>query len=313
MSGIEDRHKMTRKHVIAGLAAAAVALIGAGAAWAQDTGAEAPGQPPQVGEVAHYPLRQPHEISWTFSGPFGTYDRQQLQRGLQVYREACAACHALSYVAFRNLGEPGGPGFGEAEVRALAAEYMVVDGPDDMGEMFERPGIPSDTIPTPFPNEQAARAANQGAYPPDLSLITKARAAERGFPWFVFDVFTQYEEAGADYLYSLLTGYQEPPQGYEVQPGLHYNPYYLGGTTLAMPPPLSDGMISYHQNVDAEGTIVPETVEQYSRDVTAFLMWAAEPKLEQRKRMGFSAMAFLILFAGLVYYTKKKVWDEVEH
>jgi ubiquinol-cytochrome c reductase cytochrome c1 subunit len=314
MSGIGNRLQMTKTHVIAGLAAAFVLVLGAGVASAQDGAAQAPGQPPQVAELQHYPLREPHRINWSFRGPFGTFDRRQLQRGFQVYREACAACHALSYVAFRNLGEPGGPGFGEAEVRALAADYRIADGPDSMGEMFERPGVPSDTVPPPFPNEQAARVANQGAYPPDLSLITKARAAERGFPWFVLDMFTQYQEAGADYVYSLLTGYQDPPEGYELQPGLSYNPYFLAGTALAMPPPLADGIVSYAQNQDGNpATDVPETVEQYARDVTAFLAWAAEPKLEQRKRMGFTVMGFLILFAGLVFYTKQKVWDEVEH
>ena len=180
--------------------------------------------------------------------------------------------------------------------------------------MFERPGRASDYFPPPFPNEQAARAANGGAYPPDLSLIAEARAVERGFPWFVFDMFTQYVESGPDYLYSLLIGYGEPPEGKDIQPGLYYNPYFISGTALAMPPPLSDGMITYAQNQDdSPDNDVPETVEQYARDVTAFLMWAAEPKLEERKRMGFSVMAFLVLFAGLVYYTKKKVWSEVEY
>ncbi|HEX2255656.1 MAG TPA: cytochrome c1 [Afifellaceae bacterium] len=302
---------MTSKNVTAWLAAAAVALLMVDAAGAQT---EQAAGPPQVEELQHYPLREPLHIDWTFDGPFGSYDRRQLQRGFQVYREVCAACHALSYVAFRNLGEPGGPGFGEAEVRALAAEYMVQDGPDDSGEMFERPAVPSDTIPPPFANAQAARAANGGAYPPDLSLITKARAVERGLPWFLFDIFTQYQETGSDYLYSLLVGYQEPPEGTEVQPGLYYNPYFISGSALAMPPPLSDGVVSYAQNQDEDAANdVPETVEQYARDVTAFLMWAAEPNLEARKRMGFSVMGFLILFAGLVFYTKKKVWDEVGH
>lgn len=302
---------MMKNTMILGLAAA-IGLLGAAGAEAQET--EPATMPPQVEELAHYPLREPVHVDWTFDGPFGTFDRQQLQRGFQVYRDVCAACHSLDFIAFRNLGEPGGPEFGEAEVRALAAEYMVQDGPDDSGEMFERPAVPSDRIPPPYPNPQAARAANAGAYPPDLSLIAEARAVERGFPWFVFDMFTQYVESGPDYIYSLLIGYEEPPEGVEIPPGTYYNPYFISGTALAMPPPLSDGIVSYAQNQDDnQANDVPETVEQYARDVTAFLMWAAEPKLEERKRMGFSVMAFLVLFAGLVFYTKKKVWSEVEY
>ena len=287
---------------ILALAAAAVLLAGMAGARAQEA------------ETPHYPIREPVHVDWTFDGPFGTFDRRQLQRGFQVYREVCSACHALEFVAFRNLGEPGGPEFGEAEVRALAAEYTIMAGPDETGEMFERPALPSDRIPPPYSNEQAARAANAGAYPPDLSLIAEARAVERGFPWFIFDIFTQYVESGPDYLSSLLTGYQEPPQGVEVPPGTYYNPYFISGIALAMPPPLSDGIVSYAQNQDDNpANDVPETVEQYARDVTAFLMWAAEPKLEERKRAGFTVMGFLVLFAGLVYYTKKKVWSEVEY
>jgi ubiquinol-cytochrome c reductase cytochrome c1 subunit len=294
---------MIRNSFIVGLAAAVAAFVAATAAPAQEAG----GTP-------HYPLIEPVHADWSFDGPFGSFDQQQLQRGFQVYREVCSLCHSMELVAFRNLGEEGGPGFGEAEVRALAAEYQVEDGPNDSGDMFERPGRPSDTIPPPFPNEQAARAANGGALPPDLSLIAKARAVERGLPWFLLDIFTQYQEGGPDYIYSLLTGYQEAPQGVEMQPGLNYNPYFISGAAIAMPPPLSDGQIAYAQNQDDNSfNDVPETVEQYARDVTAFLAWAAEPHLEARKRTGFSAMGFLILFAGLVYYTKRKVWAEVEH
>jgi ubiquinol-cytochrome c reductase cytochrome c1 subunit len=175
--------------------------------------------------------------------------------------------------------------------------------------MFQRPGRASDYFPAPFANEQAARASNGGAYPPDLSLIAKARHITRGFPTFVFDAFTQYQETGPDYIYSLLTGYQEPPEGVEVPEGQYYNFYFISGPALAMPPPLSDGQITYAQNADeTDVNNVPETVDQYAVDVTAFLMWAAEPHLVERKSMGLTVMIFLIVLAALVYYTKKKVW-----
>lgn len=254
-------------------------------------------------QAAEYPIHEPIEQSWSFAGPFGTYDRGQLQRGFQVYREACAACHGLSRVAIRNLQALG---YSEQQVIALAAEYEVEDGPDSYGDMFMRPAIPADRFPSPFPNPEAAAAANNGAVPPDLSLMAKARTAERGFPRFVFDIFTQYEAGGVDYVYSLLQGYQDPPEGYEVQPGTYYNPYFLAGTSLSMPQPFSDGMISYN-----DGS--PETIHQYSRDVAAFLMWTAEPHLETRKQTGFIVMIFLVLFGGLVYMSKRKVWASVPH
>lgn len=247
----------------------------------------------------------PEKLRWSFSGPFGNFDRGQLQRGFKVYREVCASCHALSLVSFRNLGESGGPGFTEPQVRVIASEYKVQDGPDDSGEMFERDARLSDRFPKPFPNEQAARTANGGAYPPDFSVLAKARGYERGFPWVFLDFLTQYQEHGVDYIHSLLTGYQEAPAGAEGQPGLHYNPYFPGGW-IAMANPLSEGQVEY-----PDGS--PTTVEQYSRDVTAFMMWAAEPHLEARKRMGFVVMIFLIIFAGLLYFTKKKVWRDVAH
>ncbi|MGQ4273324.1 cytochrome c1 [Terrihabitans sp. B22-R8] len=248
---------------------------------------------------------KPTKDSWSFSGPFGHFDRAQIQRGFQVYREVCASCHAMSLVSFRNLMEEGGPQFTEGQVRALAAEYKVMDGPDDSGEMFERPARPSDRFPSPFPNEAAARSANGGAYPPDFSLLAKARGYERGFPWVIWDLITQYQEHGVDYIHSLMTAYgHEPPNG-EEKPGLHYNPVFPGGY-IAMPNPLSDGQIEY-----ADGS--PATVDQYSRDVAAFMMWAAEPHLEARKRIGFQVMAFLAIFAALMYYTKRKVWSDVAH
>ncbi len=256
-------------------------------------------------EVAtpHYPLKHPRHVAWSFAGPFGKYDPQQLQRGFQIYHEVCSSCHSLSMVAFRDLASTTGPDFGEEEVRALAAEASIPDPSSDSGE---RPGRPSDVFPPapPFP----------GANPPDLSLVAKARAIERGFPTFVFDVFTQYQETGPDYIHSLLTGYQDAPAGVEVPEGGYYNPYFIAGPTLAMPPPLSDGQVTYAQNQDdTPENDVPETVDQYAKDVSAFLMWAAEPHLVPRKAMGLSVMIFLIIFAGLVYYTKKKVWADIDH
>ena len=287
-----------------------MARFAAAAFAALSLGSAALAQSAEEGPTPHYPLEHPHHVDWSFSGPFGKFDPQQLQRGFHVYRDVCAGCHSLSMVAFRNLASESGPHFSEEQAAALAAEYQILDGPDGSGEMFERPGRASDYFPAPFANEQAARAANGGAYPPDLSLIAKARAVERGFPTFVFDVFTQYhQELGPDYIYSLLTGYQDPPAGVEVAEGQYYNPYFISGPSLAMPPPLSDGQVSYAQNQDeTEVNDVPETVDQYSKDVTAFLMWAAEPHMVERKAMGLTVMIFLILLAGLVYYTKKKVW-----
>lgn len=255
---------------------------------------------------------------WSFSGPFGQFDKAQLQRGFQVYQEVCASCHSLNYVAFRNLAEEGGPGFTVEEVKALASEYSVVDGPDDEGEMFERNGVPSDRIPAPFANKEAAAASNGGAYPPDLSLIAKARAATRGFPWFVLDIATQYQENGPDYIYNLLTRYEEEFPACAGEQDGYFNPMFLGGSmpesceghytggSIKMAPPLSDELVEY-----SDGS--PMTTEQYAADVSAFLMWTAEPHLEARKRMGFGVMAFLILFASLLYFTKRKVWRDVEH
>lgn len=253
--------------------------------------------------AAEYPLIKPVEQNWSFSGPFGTYDRGELQRGLKVYREGCAACHGLDRVAFRTLEDLG---YSEAQVRALSGEYEIEDGPDANGDMFMRTAIPSDYFPDPFPNAEAAAASNNGAAPPDLSLIAKARAVERGFPLFVFDIFTQYAESGPDYIYNLLVGYEDAPEGYEQQPGTYYNPHFIAGTSLSMAPPLAEGIVSYDDGA-------PETVEQYAHDVTAFLMWAAEPHMEDRKRMGFVVMLFLIGFAVLVYLTKRKIWSNVAH
>lgn len=243
---------------------------------------------------------QPPSLKWSFSGPFGQYDQGQLQRGFKVYKEVCASCHSMSLVAFRNLAEPGGPGFNEKQVEALAAEYKIKD-LDDKGEAIERDGRPADRFPAPFPNALAAAAANGGVAPPDLSTIAKARTYERGFPWWIIDIFTQFQEQGPDYIHALLVGYEEPPQGFTMPPGGNYNKYFPGHV-IAMPQPLSNDQVTYD-----DGT--PQTLDQYSRDVSAFLMWAAEPHLVARKRLGFQVMIFLIVLSGLLYFTKKKVWS----
>ena len=243
----------------------------------------------------------PPSLSWSFSGPFGKYDRGSLQRGYKVYKEVCATCHSMNLVHFRNLADPGGPGFSAAQAAAVAAEYKVQDGPNDAGEMFERPGRVADKFPAPFPNDNAARAANGGALPPDLSLVAKARSYERGFPQFIFDFFTQYQEQGPNYIDALLQGFEEkPPAGFALPEGSYYNKYFPGHA-IKMPKPLSDGQVTYDDGA-------PATLPQYAHDVTTFLMWAAEPHLEARKRLGMQVMIFLVIFAGLLYFTKKKVW-----
>lgn len=247
----------------------------------------------------------PPREDWSFSGPFGNYDRAQLQRGFQVFREVCASCHGAKLFSFRNLAQPGGPQFSEAQAKTVAESYQVQDGPNDAGDMFERPGRLSDAWPSPFPNEEAARASNGGAYPPDFSTLAKARTFKVGFPGFLFDIFTQYQEQGPDYIHGLLVGYTEAPEGFKVPEGAHYNAYFPGHA-IKMPQPISDDQVTY-----TDGS--PQTVDQYSRDVTAFMMWLAEPKLEERKRLGLQVMIFLIVFAGLLYFTKKKVWKSVAH
>lgn len=251
--------------------------------------------------AAEFPIKKPVEQSWSFSGPFGTYDKGQLQRGLKIYREVCASCHSLNLVAFRTLSDLG---YDEGQLRALAAEYEVQDGPDDSGDMFTRKATLSDHFPAPFANVQQAAASNNGAIPPDFSLIAKARAVERGFPTFVFDIFTQYAEGGVDYIYNLLVGYEDAPAGVVVPEGTHYNPHFIGSSSLAMAAPLSDGQVTYDDGA-------PETLDQYAHDISAFLMWAAEPHMESRKATGFNVMIFLVLFAGLMFLTKRKVWSSV--
>lgn len=225
----------------------------------------------------------PKKVTWPFDGVFGTFDRKAAQRGFQVYKEVCSACHGLYNLYYRNLKELG---FSDAEIKEIAKNYTVQDGPNDLGEMFERPALPSDHFARPYPNEQAARSANNGAYPPDLSLIVKAR------------------EDGANYLYSLLTHYTDPPEHFKLMPGLHYNPYFPG-YQLAMPPPLADGQVTYMDGTTA-------SIEQMARDVTIFLQWAAEPEMENRKSMGLKVMMFLIVFTILFIMTKKRIWRDVK-
>jgi ubiquinol-cytochrome c reductase cytochrome b/c1 subunit len=252
---------------------------------------------------------EPPALSWSFSGPVGKFDRAQLQRGYKVYKEVCASCHAASLVRFRNLSQPGGPEFTAGQVNALAATYQIKDGPNETGEMFDRPGRAADAFPSPFANEQAARAANGGAYPPDFSVLAKARTYERGFPRFVFDIFTQYQEQGPDYIHALMVGYEEPPAGVTLLPGQHYNKY-MPGHLIAMPKPLNDGQVEYPKGADGKAQ-VPETVDQYARDVAAFMVWMAEPHLEQRKRIALWFMPFLVIFAFLLYFSKKKIWSRM--
>ncbi|MGA8902276.1 cytochrome c1 [Bradyrhizobium sp.] len=245
----------------------------------------------------------PPSQKWSFSGPFGKYDRGSLQRGLKIYKEVCSNCHSLNYIAFRNLADPGGPGYSEAQAAAFASEYKIKDGPNDSGDMFDRPGRPADYFPPPFPNEQAAAAANGGKAPPDLSLIAKARSYERGFPKFIFDFFTQFQEQGPNYIEAILIGFEDkPPAGVTVPEGTYYNKYYPGHA-IKMPKPLSDGQVTFD-----DGS--PATVQQYAHDVATFLMWTAEPKMEARKHLGLQVFVFLIIFAFLMYFTKKKVWAD---
>ena len=224
------------------------------------------------------------DTKFSFDGVFGTYDRASAQRGFQVYKEVCAACHSLRLLSYRNLRELG---LTEAQVEAIAAGYQIVDGPNDEGQMFERAGRPADRFRKPFANDAAARAANNGALPPDLSVMAKARAG------------------GADYLYALLIGYVDPQAGVTVMDGMHYNKYFPG-YQIAMGAPLNPDQVDY-----ADGT--KATVEQMARDVSTFLQWAAEPELEQRRALGVKIIIFLTILAGLTYAVKRKVWADVEH
>jgi ubiquinol-cytochrome c reductase cytochrome c1 subunit len=219
---------------------------------------------------------------WSFDGVFGTYDRASAQRGFQVYKEVCSVCHPVKHLHFRDLTDIG---YSEDEVKAIAAGYQVTDGPNDEGQMFQRPGRPSDPIPGPFPNDQAARAANNGALPPDQSLIVKARAG------------------GPDYVYGILTGYKEAPASFKMLEGMNYNEFFPGHQ-IAMPTPLSDNAVTF-----ADGT--PATVPQMAHDVVTFLTWAGEPRLEDRHRAGFKVTLFLVVAAGVFYAAKRKIWAAI--
>ena len=221
---------------------------------------------------------------WSFNGPFGTFNRGELQRGFQVYKEVCATCHSLNFISFRNLTDLG---FNENEVKAIAAEFQVEDGPNNEGEMFERAAIPSDMWPSPYPNDNAARASNNGALPPDLSLMVDARAG------------------GADYLYALLSGYHETPQGKEIGEGMYYNAYYPGNQ-IAMPSPLVEDGVEYGDGTRA-------TLVQQARDVTAFLAWASEPEMEERKQLGITVILFLLVLTILSYFAMKQIWAPVKN
>ena len=253
--------------------------------------------------------RQP----WAFSGFTGQFNKAQLQRGFQVYKEVCSNCHGLDRLAFRNLVQPGGPEFPEESVKQLAAEWpnKITDGPNDEGKMFERPPLLSDPIRGPYHNEKEARAAQNGALPPDLSLIARARGVERNPSWWIHpflmlgDVVQSYQEGGADYLYALLTGFTDPPSGFHMAEGQYYNKAFPGHQ-ISMPPPLTDGGVTYQ-----DGT--PQKADNYSRDVAAFLSWAADPSLDQRKRIGWQVILYLIVTTGLLYLGKKRIWSTLKH
>jgi ubiquinol-cytochrome c reductase cytochrome c1 subunit len=249
---------------------------------------------------------------WSFGGVFGTYDQNQLQRGFQVFREVCSSCHGARLLSFRNLADHGGPGFSASQVKALAAEYQIADSTAEGGV---RPGIAADRWPSPFASEQDARDANGGALPPDFSVLAKARGVSDPFPNWILNYFTGYSEGGPDYIHALLNGYHETvpataPEGFELAAGKYYNDYFPGHA-IGMGPPLQDGLVTY---TVAEGqTAVPETVEQYSSDVSAFMMWVAEPGLVSRKETGLQVIAFLLVFAGLMWATKRRIWAGIEH
>ncbi len=226
------------------------------------------------------------KTEWSFKGLFGKFDRGALQRGYQVYTEVCSSCHSMKYVSYRNLAEKGGPEFSVEQAKAIAASFEVTDGPNADGEMFTRPGKLSDKFVMPYENVKAAQAANGGAYPPDMSVLVKARGG------------------GVDYIYSLLQGYEDPPVGITLDEGVYYNKY-MYGNKIKMSNQLSDGLVEY-----SDGTVA--SVQQMSKDVTTFLMWTAEPHLEARHQMGFKAIVYLIILTILVYFSMKKIWSRVE-
>ncbi|NKB48107.1 MAG: cytochrome c1 [Alphaproteobacteria bacterium] len=233
-----------------------------------------------AGAIAAGDAESPESQNWAFNGVFGKFDKASIQRGLQVYIENCSACHSLEQLAYRNLFDLG---FNIDEVKEIAAQYEVTDGPDEFGDMFERPAIPSDRFVLPFPNENAARASNNGAFPPDFSVLAKAHPS------------------GPDFIYAILTGFKdEPPEGVELAEGMNYNPFFAGGQ-IAMAPPLFEDGIEY-----TDGTAA--TVQQQAWDVTNFLQWAAEPEMEDRKRIGWKVVLFLLVLSGLLYAAKRQTW-----
>jgi len=223
---------------------------------------------------------------WSFKSFFGTFDRASLQRGYQVYAEVCSSCHSMKYISYRNLAEPGGPEFTEAQAKAIASNYEVTDGPNSDGEMFTRQAKLSDKFIMPYANVEEAKLSNGGAYPPDMSVLVKARSG------------------GADYIYSVLLGYEEPPEGITLDDGVYYNKY-MYGNKIKMPPQLYDDLVTY-----IDGT--PATPEQMAKDVTTFMMWAAEPHLEARHKTGFRVIVYLIILTILVYFSMKKIWSRIE-
>ena len=231
----------------------------------------------------NYPLLKQ---DWSFKSFFGTFDRASLQRGYQVYTEVCASCHSLKYVSYRNLAEKGGPEFSIEQAKAIASNFEVTDGPNNDGEMFTRPAKLSDKFVMPYANDQEAKLSNGGAYPPDMSVLVKARAG------------------GADYIYSVILGYEDPPEGMKLDDGVYYNKY-MYGNKIKMPPQLYEDLITY-----SDGT--PATPEQMAKDVVTFLSWSAEPKLEERHKFGFRAIVYLIILTILVYFSMKKIWSRVE-
>ncbi|QTD56517.1 cytochrome c1 [Parasphingorhabdus cellanae] len=233
---------------------------------------------------------EPKDVSFTSDGPFGKFDNQQLQRGFQVYKEVCAACHGIRLVAFRNLTELG---YSEDEVKAIAANWPI-ETPDidpNTGEASSRPSVPADTFPEPFANDVAAAAANNNAIPPDLSLITKARGG------------------GAPYIYSLLTGYTEPPaelpEANRPGPGLHYNPYFANLNIAMAQPIVLDDQVAYSDGTKA-------TMSQMAQDVSAFLIWTAEPSLIKQKQTGWAVIAFLLIATILAFLSYKSIWADVK-
>ena len=231
----------------------------------------------------NYPLLKQ---DWSFKSFFGTFDRASLQRGYQVYTEVCASCHSLKYVSYRNLAEKGGPEFSIEQAKAIASNFEVTDGPNNDGEMFTRPGKLSDKFVMPYANDQEAKLSNGGAYPPDMSVLVKARAG------------------GADYIYSVILGYEDPPEGMKLDDGVYYNKY-MYGNKIKMPPQLYDDLVTY-----ADGT--PATPEQMAKDITTFLAWTAEPKLEERHKFGFRAIIYLVILTILVYFSMKRIWSRIE-